>query len=99
MSLRFDVKFSNAVSITESSVFASTTRKFFWESGGAVTCCSNITLLAEDCWTSDGGKIGKELAETQGNISVAGVGAQLDAREFENTKCNVPQYQRAASPL
>jgi hypothetical protein len=30
---------SNAASIVALSVLTSTTRKFFWLSGGAVTCC------------------------------------------------------------
>jgi len=40
MSLRSCVKRSKASSMAASSVFWSTTRKFFWASGGAVTCCS-----------------------------------------------------------
>jgi hypothetical protein len=32
------VKRTKAASIAAVSVLASTTRKFFWESGGAVTC-------------------------------------------------------------
>ena len=38
MSLRSWVNLSNAASMAEVSVFASTTRKFFWLSGGCVTC-------------------------------------------------------------
>jgi hypothetical protein len=38
MSLRSTVKRSNAASIALFSVLLSTTRKFFWESGGCVTC-------------------------------------------------------------
>lgn len=38
ISLRSSVKRSNAASISEFCVLASTTRKFFCESGGCVTC-------------------------------------------------------------
>ena len=38
MSFRSFVKRSNAASMAEFSVLASTTRKFFCESGGCVTC-------------------------------------------------------------
>lgn len=38
MSFLSDVNRSNAASIAEFSVLLSTTRKFFWESGGDVTC-------------------------------------------------------------
>jgi hypothetical protein len=38
ISLRSCVNLSNAASMAEFSVFASTTRKFFWLSGGCVTC-------------------------------------------------------------
>jgi hypothetical protein len=40
MSLRSWVNFSKAAWMVASSVLASTTRKFFWLSGGLVTCCS-----------------------------------------------------------
>jgi hypothetical protein len=39
ISLRCVVKLSNAASMAAVSVLASTTRKFFWLSGGCVTCC------------------------------------------------------------
>lgn len=39
MSFLSVVKRSNVSSIVGVSVFGSTTRKFFCESGGAVTCC------------------------------------------------------------
>jgi hypothetical protein len=38
MSLRSVVNLSKAASMAEFSVLASTTRKFFWLSGGCVTC-------------------------------------------------------------
>jgi hypothetical protein len=47
MSLRSTVKRSNAASIAVFSVLLSTTRKFFWESGGCVTCyleCQTLSL-------------------------------------------------------
>lgn len=40
MSFRSTVKRSNAASMALFSVLLSTTRKFFWESGGCVTCYS-----------------------------------------------------------
>lgn len=39
MSFLSRVNLSNACSIVDVSVLASTTRKFFWASGGGVTCC------------------------------------------------------------
>lgn len=39
MSFLSEVKLSNAPAIVEFSVFESTTRKFFCESGGSVICC------------------------------------------------------------
>jgi hypothetical protein len=44
MSFLLSVKLSKAASMAEVSVFASTTRKFFWASGGAVTCYTNRLL-------------------------------------------------------
>jgi hypothetical protein len=44
MSLRSCVKLSKAFSIAAFSVFASTTRKFFWASGGCVTCCVSCQI-------------------------------------------------------
>jgi hypothetical protein len=47
------VNFSNASSIAESSVLPSTTRKFFCESGGAVTCytdCKYIFSTKLEAW-------------------------------------------------
>lgn len=41
MSFRSCVYLSKACSIVGTSVFASTTKKFFCESGGCVTCCSS----------------------------------------------------------
>lgn len=46
MSLRSVVNFSKADSMAEVSVLASTTRKFFWLSGGEVTC-----------WRGEGGEV------------------------------------------
>jgi hypothetical protein len=40
MSFRSVVNRSKVASIVALSVLLSTTRKFFWLSGGAVTCCS-----------------------------------------------------------
>lgn len=40
MSLRCSVKESKAASMADVSVLPSTTRKFFCESGGLVTCCA-----------------------------------------------------------
>lgn len=44
MSFLSDVKRSKAASMAAVSVLASTTRKFFWLSGGGVTCCRRITV-------------------------------------------------------
>jgi hypothetical protein len=44
MSFLSEVNLSNAASIAALSVLLSTTRKFFCESGGAVTCCRKAPL-------------------------------------------------------
>ena len=53
MSFRSLVKLSKAFSISEVSVFASTTRKFRCEEGGSVTCWSWVSLrlldVGHDC--------------------------------------------------
>lgn len=49
MSFLFRVNLSNACSIVDVSVFASTTRKFLWASGGGVTCYG----LISDQYSSD----------------------------------------------
>lgn len=46
MSFLSVVKRSKAASMAALSVLASTTRKFFWESGGAVTCCSGLSSVS-----------------------------------------------------
>lgn len=51
MSFRSCVYLSKACSIVETSVLASTTKKFFCDSGGCVTCClSEIRWKVTDLW-------------------------------------------------
>ena len=50
MSLRSCVKRSNAASMSAFCVFASTTRKFFFESGGCVTCYGAFSTYPVHVW-------------------------------------------------
>jgi hypothetical protein len=50
MSFLSVVNLSKAASMAALSVFESTTRKFFWLSGGGVTCFQSIVLGRGEGW-------------------------------------------------